>query len=139
MSDTEEIPTVKAELERKTVELLENLVYRTEGKRMSQDDLNMVAGALWTVTSGLVSGDVSDLCAAAANAAKPRKLTRSFIGKGSVITVMWLPDSAGYLIVSRNATTLVKTPKPVKAEIDERQAALTKLFGALIASGYEEL
>jgi hypothetical protein len=135
----DEIPSVKEELERKTVDLLEHHVGRVDSNRMSQDDLNMVAQALWNVTSGLVSQEVSDLCAAAANAAKPRKLTRSYVGKGGVMTVAWFPDTAGYVIFARNATSLVKTSKVVKTEIGPREVELTALFETLTKSGYTQL
>lgn len=139
MSHTEEIPSVKEELERKTVDLLLELVHRSETLRIDPSDAGHIAKALWTVTSGLVSSDVSGMCASAANAAKPRIMTMRFIGRGNIMVIMWLADTAGYVINTWNTTTLVKVSKVVRTEIGPREPELEKLFSLLVKSGYHKL
>lgn len=133
------IPTVKEELERKTVELLESLVHRSETDRLNKSDLSLVGRAVWSITSGLVSTDVSELCAAVSRANAPRKLTRHFTGKGSVLSVIWNADSHGYLLVTRDATTQERKVRAINTEIGQREDELKNLFGALARSGYTEL
>lgn len=137
---TDEIPTVTAELERKVVELLETLVHRTETNRMDKGDLWAVGKALWNITSGLVSDEVSTLCSTVADAGKTRILKRQFIGDGRILTVSWTPNGIGYVILSHNATTQErKTVRISKSEIGIRETELSSLFAVLLKTGYLEI
>jgi hypothetical protein len=137
--ESQELPTLREELERKTVDELQTLVYRAENERLDKETLGMLGHTLWTVTSGLVSREVSELCSATANSTKPRKLSRQFIGKGSVLTVTWMPDGQGYVVCVMDATTFEKKLRPIKSEIGMREEELKKLFGTLCKSGYQQL
>jgi hypothetical protein len=147
---SDEPPSVKDELERKTVDLLETLVHRSETHRMTKADLGLVAKALWNVTSGLVSSEVSQLCSATAGAGTTgAAMKRHFIGKGKVLTVIWLADGTGYIVNTRTVPPAVETgvepfksevvTRPVKSEPGLREPELTHLFTALVKSGYVEL
>ena len=139
MNSELEIPTVKAELERKTVDLLMALTSRAEEGRMHKSDLAMVGRALWNITSGLVDEDVSKLCGATADSAPPRKLSRFFIGNGNVLKVIWAPDLNDYVVVSYCATTKDQKVRPVKSEIGIREVELENLFALFLSKNYKEI
>lgn len=139
---SDEPPSVKDELERKTVDLLETLVHRAETHRMSQADLSLAAKTLWNVTSGLVSSEISRLCSAAAETAPASaRMKRHFVGKGKVLSVVWLPDGAGYAVITTDAAQPLvnRIVRPVKSEVGMREAELSSLFTALLNSGYVEI
>lgn len=136
----EEIPSVREELERKTVDVLTSLVYRCRENRLDKSTLGAIATALWNATSGLVGNEVSEICVKVASEGLARPMTRNFIAKGEVLTVIWNADKAGYIIFSRNATTLERHVLSRKnTEIGHREAELSKLFNALVAKGYLEI
>lgn len=138
MLDT--IPTVTQELERKTVELLETLVHRSESNRLDKAHLAMIGRALLNITSGIVSSDVSTLCAAVAETAPLPKLKRQFIKSGKILSVFWFPDKAGYLVRTHDATTQeIKLILTKSSEIGIRESELTALFSTLTKSGYLEI
>lgn len=138
--DLNEIPTIKAELERKAIEFLTFAAQRTDTGRMNACDLALVGKTLWSVTSGLVDDDVSKLCAQAAESDKARLMRRHFIGKGEVLTVAWMGDGVGYVVISRNATTKTRTIlRQSKTEIGLREEEMKKLFAGLAKTGYVEL
>lgn len=133
------IPTAKEELERKTIEFLEAQVHRSESGRLAKEDLALLGRSLWTVTSGLVDAGVLDLCALVGKGARARNVFRRYVGQGKVITVAWAPDSAGFAVISINATTLEKTIRKAPAEIGEREAQIETLIANLARAGYVEI
>lgn len=138
---SEELPTIKEELERKTVEVLERLVFRHETHRISKDHLSNAAKTIWNITSGLVGDEIAALCSATADMATvPDRMKRHFVGKGKVLTVTWLPEGTGYAIVKRDAA-IGESPvvRAIKSEVGLREAELEKLFSVLAKSGYTEL
>lgn len=135
-----EVPSVKEELERKTVDLLENLVHRSESLRLDKRTLAFVAKQLWHVTSGLVDKGISDLCGAVALECTKETLARRFVGKGTLVVVVWLPDKPGYNVVKINPTTLERTvAHSSKEDVTTRGPQLEELFAALVKSGYQEI
>jgi hypothetical protein len=135
----EPIPTVREELERKTVELLESLLTKLDQKRLDQLDVRQVAGALWTVTSGLVGKDVSDLCSQAAGMGAIRINRHTYIGKGKAIQIVWLSEKNGYWISKTDTVTLESKTTRVETEIGFREDEMKNLFGALTRSGYKRI
>ena len=134
------LPTVREELERKTVEYLESQVHRADQSRLEKRDLFVIGKALWNITSGLVGNDVAELCSAVADAGKTPALTRRFVGKGKVILIAWNADGHGFVGQSINADTLQSnTFITSKAQVGEREEELKTLFGALSKSGYMEI
>lgn len=135
----EPVPTVKEELERKTVELLEMMAHRVQNYRMDRRDLRLAGKLLWGVTSGLVDRSVSDLCEAAAAEGADRRLESHFVGKGRVVTVRWMPNSHGYEVLTIDATSLQTTRRSMDTEIGLREDELRTLFAGLNKSGYVEI
>ncbi len=60
----------KSELNRKTLEALEQLAHKFETGRTHPILVAAKAGAIWDVTAGLVSNDISELAAQLHEAAK---------------------------------------------------------------------
>jgi len=139
-TNPDEPPSVQEELERKTVELLETLVHRSETHRLEKSHLSMIAKALWNVTSGLVSNEISTLCSATADMNPAvQRMTRHFVGKGKVLSIIWRPEGDGYVVLTLDATTCEKSMRSVKSEVGLRENELDKLFAVLAKSGYTAL
>lgn len=134
------LPTVKQELERKTIELLEDLTWRKSVGRLSKQAFGQIAGAVWTLTSGLVELDIAELVQMAIVDGGNTKLSRNFLGCGCLITLSWLPDSSGYALLSRDAITNERTVmRASKSEIGLREPEMEKICNALLASSYTEI
>ncbi len=133
----ETLPTTREELERKTVDYLQEQVHRVESGRSDKQRLFVIGRALWHVTSGLVDQSVLDLCTAAWDSGEEPVCMRRFVGKGKVLTALWKPDGRGYVLQSIDATTQEKTIlRTSTAEIGLREDELKALFGALVKAGY---
>lgn len=136
----EPIPTPREELTRKTVDVLTQLVHRSEVGRLDKSQLAFAGRLLWTVTAGLVDEDVTVICQEAARAGLDKPIKRHFVGKGVVRTVAWHADKPGYAMVTRDANaTPVTEPMVRKTEIGERENELATLFASLRKAGYVEL
>lgn len=136
-----ELPTVREELERKTIDLLEHLETRKEAGRLPAEMHAQIASAIWTLTSGLISGDVGALVA---EVAKQRsaviKISRNFIGKGAFLRLVWTSDQNGYALFSYDAITGLRTTLRIsKSEIGFREKEIEALCAGLLARGYIEL
>ena len=136
-----EIPTVQEELERKTVDLLEHLETRKVLGRLPADMYAHIASAVWTLTSGLVSNDVGALVEAAAkHRSAVVRLSRNFIGKGTLLKLAWDADHNGYVLLEYDAVTGKRTPLRIsKSEIGFREKEIEALCAGLLARGYTEL
>lgn len=126
-----ELPTIKAELNRKTVEFLEQKCYESDHEQITKADLGIVAHAAWTITAGLVDNDISALAAELADRSTKTPMKRSFVGKGEVLAFVWQPGASGFALTRRNATTLEKTSTATRTEPGEQQNTLDRLFKAL--------
>jgi hypothetical protein len=135
----EAVPTVREELNRKTVEVLTTACQKTDVGRLPKRDLALIGQTLWQVTSGLVDNEVSHLVAVAADAAIAEPMKRHFIGKGTVRTVAWFPERAGYVVLSRDPNGQVLNTNKRSADVGEREVELSNLFAALEKAGYREL
>jgi hypothetical protein len=138
----EPIPTPRQELERKTVDFLQHAVHRAESNRLDRRELKAMGQALWTITSGLVDDDVTDLCARVSEVTGTAPMKRHFVGRGIVRTFAWQPDKPGYVILTRSAVTgepIGEAGTLRRTEIGEREEELKRLFDTLCRSGYVEL
>ena len=134
------IPTPRQELERKTVEYLEAQINRADNNRLERRDLHVIGRALWNITSGLVDDDIANLCSMTAAAGQNPRIARRYVGKGKVLIIMWTPDGQGYVVLSVDATTQIKSVLLTsKSEVGIREEELRTLFGTLSKSGYIEI
>lgn len=139
MTDT--LPTMKEELERKSVEFLEHVVYRAERNLLSERELGQIGHAIWNITSGLVDDSVSDLAGLVAKTRNTAPMKRHFVGKGHVYTVLWNPAKEGYAVLKRDASTPHERQVVRKsdAQAGDREDQLKTLFDAMRTGGYVEL
>lgn len=127
----DELPTIKAELNRKTVEFLEQKAHESESGQITKRDLGIVAQAIWTVTAGLVDHDISFLAEQLADEAAKSPIKRIFAGKGEVLTFAWKAGGNGFVLTSVDATTQTKSSVASKTEPGELQNKLNRLFAAM--------
>jgi hypothetical protein len=138
---THEIPTLKEELERKSVEALEFAVHRHEQHLLSDRELGVIGHAVWNITGGLVDDSVSDLAALVAKTRHATPIKRHFAGKGAIYTVAYRTERDGFVVVKRDA----RTPKERQvvrnsdAQAGDREDQLKTLFAAFKTGGYVEL
>lgn len=140
----EPIPSVREELERKVVDVMCDIVHKSDTHRLHALTVRQVATALWQATAGLVGDHVSTLLGAATRYAKAIDLPtegRHFVGKGKVLSVYWHPEGNGYVVVTRDPATGKGAGKPRTSPIDQtlRGPELDNLFVSLKAAGYAEL
>lgn len=127
----DELPTIKAELNRKTVEFLEQKAHESETGQITKNDLGIVAQAVWTVTAGLVDHDISSLAEQLADDAARSPIKRSFVGKGEVLTFAWKAGGNGFVLTSIDANTQKRSSVASKTEPGELQNKLNRLFAAM--------
>jgi hypothetical protein len=88
-------PSIKQELERKTLDELQRLILALEHGKVSPSQFNAAVRSLWQATAGLVSKDIMNLI----EQTKAQLLTdddaisRSYVSRdrATVISVDWLP------------------------------------------------
>ena len=127
----DELPTIKAELNRKTVEFLEQKAHESQSGQITKHDLGIVAQAVWTVTAGLVDDDISFLAERLADEAAKSPIKRIFAGKGEVLTFAWKAGGNGFVLTSTDATTLKRSSVASKTEPGELQNKLNRLFAGM--------
>lgn len=135
----DDLPTTRQELERKTVDFLEQKVHDFEAGHLDLDELQLVAKAVWSVTSGLVDNAISAMAADAAGDVKPVPVKKRFLGKGELLTFVWRPGTDGFAFSTTDAARLDKKNVVQKTKPGELQARLNQLFGALRTKGYIEV
>lgn len=133
------VPTTREELNRKTADTLVEALNRVDAGRMTKRDLGLVGKTLWSATAGLVDEQISDACSEAAMNLSAEPMKRHFIGNGTLRTVAWFPDRAGFVVKSRDAHGKVLNVNARKTDIGERETELETLFAALRKAGYVEL
>lgn len=137
---TEALPTLREELDRKTIDVLTDLTHGEAVLRLSAAELRRTASVIWTLTAGLVSADVSALAEQAAGAGQAHAMQRLFLGKGELLKVSWLVGTPGFIIHSYNATTLERKVAAMrKSEPFQRDAELRTIFSNLPGKGYIEI
>jgi hypothetical protein len=99
------VPTLKDELERKTLDELQRLVLALEHGKVSQGYYNAAVESLWMTTAGLVSKDIMNLIdASKRQLVKPAPVREAFVtaDEKSMVIVTWMP-ATGDLCVTRHA------------------------------------
>lgn len=135
-----EIPSIKEELERKVVEILELAVLKAETHRLEKQDLALIGRTLWAATAGLVDQDISTFCEQAGNTMKPRYMGSKWVGNGKVVCVSWSPEEDGFHVETTDAILLSTGSAFVRADATtERAERLDALFAKLQTAGYIEI
>lgn len=135
---SEALPTTREELERKTVEILDELSHRLHASRLTRSDFGFAAHMLWKVTAGLVDSSVSDLCQAAADMAGHDHMRQVFAGPNNVIVFSWHAHDDNFLmeVFAYGKGTKLATSRQVACSIEDRHDRLATTFAALVAKGY---
>jgi hypothetical protein len=131
------LPTTEQELNRKTVDFLEDLHFA-----MSRNDIDpLVASvqckAVWTVTAGLVDNDISGMLTETASMLGAQPVKIFFAGHGKLRLLAYPARGAGFVLLEIDATSNAKSVL-IKSATDgnERAQALAKTIEALKAKGY---
>jgi hypothetical protein len=139
MSYAAEIPTLVEELDRKVTDALTDACTRTESGDITLEDAALIGKALWSATSGLVSNDVSELCAKVSDSAGARRYTAHFVNTAQAVTVYWTKASDDYVVVTLNILSGAKKPHRIHVPAGEQKVQLEKLFSTLVKSNYRKL
>jgi hypothetical protein len=136
------IPTVKEELERKTLEILTFTAGQIANGAIEKRAAYVIGKAIWTLTAGLVDESVSSLAAALADENVARGFRRVFIGNEptkSPLLMIVVPGEA-YLLFKIDPTdgsrSVLKHKKMPPIELEEHVA---KVVESLKAGGYNEI
>jgi hypothetical protein len=130
-----ELPDIKQELERKTVDALTEMAHRVHTQRLSRAEFGRIAHVLWTVTAGLVDGSISDLCTASAEQAGEETQLALFSKPGAFVVVKWESDKDDFVVLTLQASAR-EPQRTVACENSERSLYLTKFFNALRQQGF---
>lgn len=137
---TEVIPTVKQELERKTIDVLTTLVSKMESGRLDSGAMSMIGKEIWNITSGLVSDDISEMVCHVAMSANEKPLTRIFLKSPVILKIRWYADKAGYVVLGYDTNTQAqRMVRTMNTEIGLREPELAKFFESLTKAGYIEI
>lgn len=139
MTNTDPIPLLRDELERKTVDELVRLGHQSAAGRLDGPDYSLAAQSIWNVTSGLVGAEVNDYVTQAAAQHPTRINKRHFVHPGgTVASQIWRHDKPGFLAVARTPGRPVET-RPIACEPDERDKKLQIVREKMLAAGWTEL
>lgn len=137
MTDPNAVPSIREELERKTLDELVRLAHCAQEGVIEQGEYALIAKSIWHITSGLIPTESGELVAKAADEF-PMPVRRAvFFKNGDLYMFAWRPDRDDFLFVKTGASH----PKPVntttKVSSDERRERLKKLFSALATAGWK--
>lgn len=139
------LPTQRQELDRKTLDYLIQAVHRHENNTLSVRDLSMQARAIWMVTAGLVSQEVSDYLEQVADLEREagNEMKRIFVSPDEVtqiITIEWNLAHPGVRVTRGTPSTF--TWKEIRRSDEEpglREQVIKKTVEALELKGYQEI
>lgn len=137
MTDPNAVPTVRDELERKTLDELVRLAHCVQDGVIEQGEYALIAKSLWQVTSGLIPTESGELVAAAADEFQPPTRRAVFFKAGDLYMFAWRPDRDDFLFVKTGASHPKQVNTTTKVDRDERRERLKKLFSALAAAGWK--
>lgn len=141
MTTTTELPTVKEELDRKTVESIEWLLHAHTVGNLTENQFAAAIDALFMAVNGVVSEDVAQMLTEASQLPSRRTevLKRHFIKDGALVTVQ--RDVGGTAVqyatrVNGKIKTQRKTEYDSAREAAEGMATSSRI---IVGSGYEEI
>lgn len=134
----ERLPTLTEELERKTVEVLEKRMSQFENNEINGNEMHLVAKTAWDIVSGLVSSDISEMCAQAAEEGRAGKLHRYFVGKSGAVRVSWSANGNSFDIV-RISKDMKFDQREKTTNPGEAAEGVSQFAAKLIEAGYVEM
>ena len=134
----ERLPTLTEELERKTVEVLERRMAQFENGSLSGREMHLVAKTAWDIVAGLVSSDISEMCAQAAEEGSEGKNHRYFAGKAGAVRVTWSVNGDSFYI-ERISKDMKFDQKEKKTAPGDAGTEVVKFVAKLIEAGYVEM
>lgn len=98
----EKVPTMQEELERKTIEAIEDLLMGHENGRITEAQLDTGMTAIWTTVSGLVGRDMMDLISEAKPKSDPSSKVTALLHhpEKGMLAVRWHVKEARIEIVA---------------------------------------
>ena len=132
------LPTLLQELERKTVELLEAKLGDFERGDLTGSDLSLIGKTAWSIVSGLVSNDISEMCAQAADQGLSKPLKKYLAGEAGAICLNWRPG-ADCFMVSKLGKDLKISERVHTVTVGEVESQIEKLAAKLVSIGYIEI
>lgn len=140
MSDSNGLPTVREELNRKCFETLEWLYSRVETGQLSPQQFSTGIDAVWSTAAGLVDSSILEVVTTAQAIAgkEPATLRRVFHKGGRTALAQWIVGQECITLTEHGPAgkkeKTLNTDTPVQAS-----QALDKLADKLVQAGWEEL
>jgi len=132
-----DMPNPREDLERKTVECLDDMAYRLSKHQITMSEFSARAHLLWKVTAGLVDASISLLCESAAQMADETPMRKCLVNGNGVFEFVWTPNADGYVInVYKHGETKPFKTKSWEAPREKRAEMLESAFTALRTQGY---
>lgn len=135
-----DVPTLKEELERKTVEVLSELDRRIRSGSIDPRGAWVTAQTVWTLTAGLVSNEASQAAAELANQNPCQAWRRVFIHTSKpTLLLKVVPGRAFVLSVVNAATGSTTALKSGRSEPGELEELVDRIATRLKGDGYIEI
>ena len=139
---TEEQPSVKQELERKSVDFLQETLHRFETGRLNAETAVERASTVWSIVSGLVDNEVTDLAARAANDIRHKAQQRCVVlwnfADGSLVRITWATEQSDFVVAQFQRGGVNAKKATVDAEIgNERDTRLKATIKHMVGKGYQ--
>lgn len=139
MTTDPNIPTVREELERKTLDELVRLAHCVQEGHVLEGEYALAAQAIWNITSGLVPLETGELVAHAAGEFPPPVRNVVFFKDGDVYQFAWKSDKDNFGFIKRGLSFAKTEVKRIPVDRIDRKAHLEKLFAALTKAGWARL
>lgn len=132
---TDDLPTLKEELERKTVEVLSQLDHRIRSGSIDPRGAWVTAQTVWTLTAGLVSNEASQAAADIANQNPCPNWKRVFVHDSKPTLLLRVAPSRGFALTHAITSAVLKKGLLEPGDL----GSLDKVVEALKSVGYTEI
>jgi hypothetical protein len=136
MTDTDAIPTVREELERKSLDEIVRLAQLVAQGRLSEGQYSLILRSVWTVVSGLIPEDSLALVAQAADQFPLPRQRATFFNAGDLYAFSWDPERDGVTCVRMGPKYAKPHVNRLAINAGEHAEKLPRMFDALKKSGW---
>jgi hypothetical protein len=134
------VPSLKAELERKTLDELQRVLLCHQHGKMSDAECDAAVESMWMTTAGLVSKDIMNIVGQARAEFKglSRTITRTFVSPDNkgVLIVRWCPGEGVVEVTSKQVSKSWTAPADSVIPSKDSREHFRDLCAKLKAKGY---
>lgn len=138
----EALPTVREELDRKTIDTLVQVLELAELGRITRGRVGITARAIWDATAGLVSREVMEQISKVIEEHPLPAERRQFFGLEGLVELRWRAATPGLGMVTHNPLTKERSVRLLGGpalEGRERDEKINQVAQALTGKGFIEV